>query len=168
MAFSTNRFFPADPKWISEIAPVVEEKFKNDGYTTKAMQTGMLGADISITKGGVFKTISGMKTALKIKMTPEGNGFRAEASCGIFGLQAIPTVISMLFFWPVLLTQIWGMIKQSNLDDTAMTYIEEALIAANAFGHKPSNSILGDFCPTCGEETNGGNFCSNCGRNLKE
>ncbi len=166
MAFSTKQYFAADPKWILEIAPIVEKKFKDDGYTTKTIQTAMLGVDISITKGGVFKSISGMKTALKIKLTPEGSGIHAEACCGIFGQQAIPTVISMLFFWPVLLTQIWGLIQQSKLDDLAMTYIDEALKSLDAYAQTASNSVLGNYCPACGEKTTGGNFCPNCGRKL--
>jgi hypothetical protein len=36
----------------------------------------------------------------------------------------------MLFFWPVLLTQIWGLIQQSNLDDKAAEIVEN-VIASN-------------------------------------
>jgi hypothetical protein len=54
-----------------------------------------------------------------------------EAGVGIFGQQAIPTIISMFFFWPVLLTQIWGLIQQSNLDDKAAEIVEK-VIASNS------------------------------------
>lgn len=54
-----------------------------------------------------------MKTALKVNIIPNGNYIQITAGVGIFGQQAIPTVISMLFFWPVLITQISGMVCPS-------------------------------------------------------
>lgn len=107
-----------------------------------------------------------MKTALKITLRQESGHIQAEAGVGIFGQQAIPTIISMLFFWPVLVTQIWGMIKQSSLDDHAMELIEKSL--QHLIGN-PTTAIQvdrGSFCPDCGGKTGGGKFCPKCGTKL--
>ncbi|MCS2523166.1 hypothetical protein NXV02_03315 [Bacteroides ovatus] len=57
------------------------------------------GVDISISKGGLFKAVLGLKSALKVSLIPKDNAIAFEAGIGIFGQQAIPTIISMLFFW---------------------------------------------------------------------
>lgn len=86
-----------------------------------------------------------------------------DASVGIFGQQAIPTVISMFFFWPVLITQIWGMVEQSNLDDKALAIAEE--VAHNS--SLRSSSTTGRFCTNCGIQVSmQDKFCPECGAKL--
>ena len=130
-AFSTKRTLFCSTSLLPEMAGSLQEYFERDGYEVNVTELSTGGYDISITKGGVFKAILGMKTALKINLTPTSSKSSAfDAGVGIWGQQAIPTVISMLFFGPVLLTQIWGLIQQSNLDDKA-TEIVEKVIASN-------------------------------------
>ena len=113
------------------MAGSLQEYFERDGYEVKVTELSTGGYDISITKGGVFKAVLGMKTALKITLTPlSDKSIAFEAGVGIFGQQAIPTIISVFFFWPVLLTQIWGLIQQSNLNDKAAEIVEK-VIASN-------------------------------------
>ncbi|MGA3171793.1 MAG: zinc-ribbon domain-containing protein [Chthoniobacteraceae bacterium] len=91
------------------------------------------------------------------------------AGVGIFGQQAIPTVISMLFFWPVLIPQIWGLIQQAKLDDEAVSFIEERLVAtAKTAGVVPGTPAIspqpGHFCSGCGNALSPeAKFCPNCG-----
>ena len=115
--FSTKKILYGSTSLIPTIANRIQEKFLNDGYEVAMDALSSGGYDISITKGGVFKAVLGMKTALKVTLLPQGSNIYFEAGVGIWGQQAIPTVISMLFFWPVLITQIWGMVEQSKLDD---------------------------------------------------
>ena len=103
----------------------------------------------------------GMRTALKIKLEPAGDMIRFDAGVGIFGLQAIPTAITLFVTWPVLLTQIWGLIRQSELDDKALEIAKKAirdLAHANCLQEPdrrcphdgcriPANSA---YCPYCG------------------
>ena len=163
MSFSSKRVFMADPSFIPAVAERLTLQFQAEGYSVKHDDLISGGADISITKGGIFKAIAGMKTALKITMKPEGSYIIAEAGVGIFGQQAIPTIISMLFFWPVLLTQTWGLIQQSNLNDHAMELIEKALRELET---STPMTVNGSFCPECGASASG-NFCSSCGKKLK-
>ena len=130
-AFSTKRTLFCSTSLLPDMAGTLQEEFERDGYEVKVTELSTGGYDISITKGGVFKAVLGMKTALKITLTPlSDKSIAFEAGVGIFGQQAIPTIISMFFFWPVLLTQIWGLIQQSNLDDKAAEIVEK-VIASN-------------------------------------
>ena len=130
-AFSTKRTLFCSTSLLPEMAGSLQENFERDGYEVNVTELSTGGYDISITKGGVFKAVLGMKTALKITLTPlSDKSIAFEAGVGIFGQQAIPTIISMFFFWPVLLTQIWGLIQQSNLDDKAAEIVEK-VIASN-------------------------------------
>lgn len=127
-AFSTKRTLFCSTSLLPDMAGTLQEEFERDGYEVKVTELSTGGYDISITKGGVFKAVLGMKTALKITLTPLSDKSVAfEAGVGIFGQQAIPTIISMFFFWPVLITQVWGLIQQSNLDDKAAEIVEKVI-----------------------------------------
>ena len=86
------------------------------------------GQEIYITKGGFIKAALGLRSALKVTMKPARDGnINFEAGVSIFKQQFIPTVITMCFFSPVVIAQIWGMIKQSKLDEKAVLVAERAL-----------------------------------------
>ena len=166
--FSTKKILYGSTSLIPTIANRIQEEFQNDGYEVAMDALSSGGYDISITKGGVFKAVLGMKTALKVTLLPQGSNIHFEAGVGIWGQQAIPTVISMLLFWPVLITQIWGLIQQSKLDDKALEIAEKVIaegvqpmIEGNTTptGHK--------FCTNCGtKNTESANFCCGCGKPL--
>ena len=170
--FSTKKTLYGSTSLIPTIANRIQEEFQNDGYevSTDALSSG--GNDISITKGGVFKAVLGMKTALKVTLLPQGNNIHFEAGIGIWGQQAIPTVISMLFFWPVLITQIWGLVEQSSLDDRALALAEQTIArdassSAKASPFASAQSGAHKFCTNCGTKTDGtSKFCPECGARL--
>jgi hypothetical protein len=68
-----------------------------------------------------------MKTALNVKIEPVSNGTTVEARVGIFGQQAIPTAITLLVFWPVLIAQVWNMAQEAKLDEEALDVAKESL-----------------------------------------
>ncbi|MGL4942890.1 MAG: hypothetical protein ACRC46_06845 [Thermoguttaceae bacterium] len=107
--FKSTRMFSANPSLIPLIATDLMMAFQAEGFEVKKDELLAGNAEVSITKGGMFKAVLGLKTALRVSLRGDGTQhIVAEAGVGIFGQQAIPTVISMLFFWPVLITQIWG------------------------------------------------------------
>lgn len=177
-AFNTKTVLNGDPSLIPAIADRICQEFSLDGYEINRENLVSGGADISVTKGGMFKAIVGMKTALKITLVPQNNSISFEAGVGIFGQQALPTVISMLFFWPVLITQIWGLVQQSDLDDKALaaarTVINENGGNNFAYGTSgigastpPPVHGSGKFCTNCGSRlTDNARFCANCGTPL--
>lgn len=162
--FSKNQLLLAAPSQISQVAESVRCEFESDGYETNVDTLMSGGYEISITKGNIFKAILGMRTALKVTITPLADTILFNASVGIFGQQAIPTVISMFFFWPVIMTQIWGLIQQSSLDDRALAAAQRAVTDISESDDTVSAQV---HCTSCGHkiETNS-KFCSRCGAEI--
>lgn len=147
--FKTNKLLYGNPVIISKISKAVSEHFASDGYEVSEETLVSGGREISITKGGLFKAALGLKTALKIRLAPEDGKIRFDAGVGIFGMQAIPTAITLFVLWPVLITQIWGLVKQSQLDDQALAIAEQVIFEDNKSHYNPNATI---FCPKDGRE----------------
>lgn len=166
--FSTKKILYGSTSLIPTIANRIQEEFQNDGYEVAMDALSSRGYDISITKGGVFKAVLGMKTALKVTLLPQGGNIHFEAGVGIWGQQAIPTVISMLFFWPVLITQIWGMVDQSKLDDKALEIAENVVKDRGDERLKSDTNINFKYCPYCGSKNPiDAKYCVVDGRSLQ-
>ena len=170
--YSTKKILKAHSSQIDSMAEAIKEDFQLNGFEVKIDTLMSGGKDISITKGNLFKAVLGMRSAMKITLIPQPNGVLFEANVGIFGQQAIPTVISMLFFWPVLITQIWGLVEQSKLDDRALALAEQAIAGgetSSASASSFTSIFTGNhkFCTNCGTKTDGASkFCPECGAKL--
>ena len=124
-------------------------------------------SSFSLFSDSAWKGVFLVKTALKVTLLPQGSSIHFEAGVGIWGQQAIPTVISMLFFWPVLLTQIWGMVEQSKLDDKALEIAEGVVYMNSNTGAASASSAGSKFCTSCGtQNAESANFCCGCGKPL--
>ncbi len=67
----------------------------------------------------------------------------------------------MLAFWPVLVTQTWGLVRQSKLDEEAIAVTEAALLAQQSLAEKSR------YCHECGAAlTEASAFCHACGAHL--
>ena len=164
--FNTTKLLCGSPALIPSIAGRLRESFQADGYEVVMDALSSGGYDISITKGSLFKAVLGMRTALKITLLPQGSNIHFEAGVGIWGQQAIPTIISMFFLWPVLLTQIWGLIEQSQLDDRALE-IAESVIGESATTASHPTLTESKFCTSCGTRNDeSANFCCACGKKM--
>jgi hypothetical protein len=132
--FNSSKTFPY---FVEDVAPVAQEVMDHfEGQDFEVTETNIPtgGVQVSIRRGGTFKAIIGMKTALNIKIEPVANGTTVDAGVGIFGQQAIPTAITLLVFWPVLVAQVWNMAQEANLDDEALRVAEESLKAHSSKG----------------------------------
>ena len=120
------------PHVVEDLTPVAQDvmrHFESQDYEVSETPIPTGGVQVSIRRGGTFKDIIGMKTALNIKIEPQANGTRVEAGVGIFGQQAIPTAITLLVFWPVIIAQVWNMAQEAKLDEEALGVAEESLKA---------------------------------------
>src|ERR671917_592807 len=127
--FNSSKTFPYV---VEDLAPVAQEvmgHFESQDFEVTETNIPTGGVQVSIRKGGTFKAIIGMKSALNIKIEPQANGTTVEAGVGIFGQQAIPTAITLLVFWPVIIAQVWNMAQEANLDEEAIRVAEESLKA---------------------------------------
>lgn len=162
---NSKKHFDAE---VSDLSPVLEQfsqHFTPKGYEVSSEKT-VSGAFISLTKGGIFRSISGMKTGLNITLTFTKNGVDVAMEVGIFKTQFIPAAIVLLIFWPVIITQAIGIIQQNNLDTESYEVLEKALLIAAK--DEAKRSII-PHCPFCGNEvSNEIKFCPNCGKKLNE
>ena len=165
--FNTRKIINADPSLIPAMANKITGYFKSQGYEVDAQVSDLGTYDISLTKGGMFKAILGLKTALKVNLKPEADRVSFDAGIGIFGQQLVPALIMYFVAWPVLLTQLWGIVQQSNLDDTAL-FLAESVIPSEPVKPIVANPTeMSSFCPHCGQEHNAGiRFCPYCGIKL--
>lgn len=168
-AFSSAKTIPIVVADLSPVANDLVLHFQQQGYETTSASTLTGGWDVSITKGGMFKSVIGTKTALKIEITADRNQTDVRASVGIFGLQAIPSAISLLLFWPLLATQIFGLVRQSHLDEEAIACVEASLRTHGAQSATASSrpSRQQRFCVECGAANPpDAMFCAKCGVKL--
>ena len=163
--FNTTRQFILPQEKIAAVANDVIDQLRAQGYEVEGQALAGGGWDISVTRGGMFKAVLGLKTALKLNLSPRAAGqVFAEASVGIFGQQAIPTVLMLFVAWPVLLTQIWGLIQQSKLDDTVMELIAGSIRRQCPEAVQATSADKGSFCAQCGTALGpGAKFCTACG-----
>ena len=126
-AFTTKKILYGSASQIPAVAEQIRLAFIADGYEVR-IDDSTNGQEIYITKGGFIKAAMGLRSALRIIMKPSRDGnINFEAGVSIFKQQFIPTVITMCFFSPVIIAQIWGMIKQSKLDEKALAIAERAI-----------------------------------------
>lgn len=165
--FNTHKVINTDPSYIPEMVAKITSHFKMEGYEIDTFASDTGAYDISITKGGLFRTVSGLKTALKITLKPYIGKVSFDAGVGIFGQQLIPALITYFVAWPVILTQIWGIIQQSNLDDKALALAESVVPVASSDAKVVEPTSISTFCPNCGSKNDSGmRFCPNCGMKL--
>jgi hypothetical protein len=127
--FNSTKTFPY---FVEDVAPVAQEvmrHFEQQDFEVTETNIPTGGAQVSIRRGGTFKAIIGMKTALNIKIEPVEGGTKIDAGVGIFDQQAIPTIITALVFWPVIIAQVWNMAQEAKLDEEALDVAEESLKA---------------------------------------
>jgi hypothetical protein len=132
--FNSSKTFPYFVEDVAPVAQDVMDHFEQQDYEVTETNIPTGGVQVSIRKGGTFKAIIGLKTALNIRIEPVANGTTVDAGVGIFGQQAIPTAITLLVFWPVIIAQVWNMAQESNLDDEALRVAEESLKAHSSKG----------------------------------
>lgn len=126
-AFTTKKTLYGNPSQIPAVAEQIRQTFVADGYEVR-IDNSANDQEIYITKGGFVKAALGLRSALKVTMKPSRDGnINFEAGVSIFKQQFVPTVITMCFFSPVVIAQIWGIIKQSKLDETAVAIAEKTL-----------------------------------------
>jgi hypothetical protein len=128
-AFNSSKTVPYVVDDLAPVAQDVMRHFEDQDYEVTETHLPSGGVQVSIRRGGTFKAIIGMKTALNIRIEPVEGGTQVDAGVGIFGQQAIPTIITALVFWPVIISQVWNMAQEAKLDEEALGVAEESLKA---------------------------------------
>lgn len=126
-AFTTRKIIYGNTAQIPFVAEQLRLAFASEGYEARIENT-RVGREVYIAKGGLFKAALGLRSALKVLLLPSRDGhIEMEAGVSIFKQQLVPTLITVCLFSPVVVAQIWGMIKQSKLDEKAVDVAERAI-----------------------------------------
>lgn len=128
--FKTSKILYGNPGLTRTIADEIASAFRSDGYDVDYVVSSNGWREISITKGGLFKRCLGMRTAMKVILYPYNGNIKFETEPGIFGNQVIPVILVASGLWIVLIPQIWGLIRQSKLDDKALEIAERIVYAS--------------------------------------
>jgi hypothetical protein len=192
--FRSERLVPIA---VGDLEPVAQElaaHFKQRNYQVECSEVADGQWEVGITRGGIFKTVVGLKSALKIQLEARPKGTMVRAGAGIFGKQAAPTAIAIVTAWPialpVVLAQVWGIVREAGLDNEAIRVVElslnrvQRLTGLSDNGDKsefrardsvpngpPARSAarpagVADMRPQPGHASPG-EFCTSCGRQLE-
>lgn len=118
--FNSKTLLECSPALIPVIADRICETFKKGGYDGFRCDIDEGGIEIYICKGGFFKSVIGMDKELKVSLLPVEEGVAFDAGFGSFGKKTFLSAIVCLLAWPILITHLWGLMKQSRLDDKAL------------------------------------------------
>lgn len=130
-AFKSNKIIYGNPSRIPYIAEEIRKSFIADGFEVRIVDPAK-GNEIYITKGGLFKAAIGLRSALKVIMKPNSKGYiDFEAGISIVKQQLIPTLLTVCVCSPVVVAQIWGIIRQSKLDEKAVAIAESVVYGNN-------------------------------------
>jgi hypothetical protein len=158
-----NRYYPGVEADVPQLMAELRNIFDN-AYEVQTMQVSATTV-LQARKSSTLRDITGLSTALTIKITPEHGGTRVE-----IGMQkwldkaAVAAVAVMLSAGVLLALPALGAYWQYRVTEDAWKIIE-AHIARKAGGYIPP---LPGRCGTCGAVvTSGSTFCATCGADLR-
>lgn len=151
--------------YIGEIISGIRENFEEDGFEVFVNTFAGECCEISITKGGVFRTFWGVKWTMTIGLASQGNDVYFIAGSAPSGEW---NIVQEIFFWissrvfdMVSAWELRDMVKYSKLADRALR-IAERVVASHA-----GSSAGKRICVNCGQPVpESFRFCPSCGARL--
>ena len=150
--FKSKKVIYGSPSRIPYIAEEIRKSFTADKYEVRIVSLSS-GNEIYITKGGMFKAALGLRSAMKVKMIPSRDGYiDFEASISIVKQQLMQTFINECMLSPVVIAQIWSIIRQSRLDEKAFEVVLNIDYRNNKNIGRINESYQGYSIYNCGED----------------
>ena len=161
-------------KTMKNVLAAANEQVANlmsQGYEVSRNDLANGDVFLSVTKSGFFRTVSGFKTAINLSLKPVGGGkFEAISKFGFWETQGVPTALTLLVFWPLVIAQTMGYRTQQQLNDKIIALVRKSLGKAKtkqSAAPDPTQESSGAFCPECGAPCGGSAaFCPQCGKKL--
>lgn len=172
-----NRYYPGVEADAPKLMAVLSQLFDKD-YEVQTMQVASTSV-LQARKESTLRDLTGMSSALTIKITPEHGGTRVEIGMQRwFDKAALAAVAVILSSGLLLALPALGAYWQHKLTEDAWKVIEDH-IAARAGGYVPplpgrcgtcgaANSAGSEYCSTCGANMRTGRTCSDCGTLQKD
>jgi len=157
-----SRYYPgveADiPKLSTELRNLFDSEYEVQSF--QVSNTSILQAR----KSSTLRDLTGLSSALTIKVTPEPGGTRVEIGMQKWFDKAAVAAVGVVVFPPLLALAALGAYWQYRVTEDSWKIIEDH-IARKAGGYVPP---LPGRCGTCGAANiAGSDFCSTCGANLR-
>lgn len=157
-----SRYYPGVEADVPTLSAELRGLFDSE-YEVQAFQVSTT-AIIQARKSNTLRDLTGLSSALTIKVTPEAGGTRVEIGMQKWFDKAAVAAVGAIVFAPLLALAALGAYWQYRLTEDAWKIIEDH-IARKAGGYVPP---LPGRCGTCGAANSAGaDFCSSCGANLK-
>ena len=157
-----SRYYPnveADmPRLNAELRNLFDSDF--EVQTFQVSTTSIIQAR----KSNTLRDLTGLSSALTIKITPEISGTRVEIGMQKWFDKAAVAAVGAIVFAPLLALAALGAYWQYKLTEDAWKIIEDHIASKAGFYVPP----LPGRCGNCGAaNVAGSDFCSSCGANLK-
>jgi len=157
-----SRYYPNVEADVAVLTTELRNLFDSD-YEVQTMQVSATSV-VQARKSNTLRDLTGLSSALTIKITPEAGGTRAEIGMQKWFDKAAVAAVGAIVFAPLLALAALGAYWQYRITEDAWKIIEDH-IARKAGGYVPP---LPGRCGTCGAaNVAGSDFCSACGANLK-
>ena len=157
-----SRYYPGVEADIPTLSVELRNVFDSD-YEVQAFQVSTTSV-IQARKSNTLRDLTGLSSALTIKVTPESGGTRVEIGMQKWFDKAAVAAVGAAMFPPLLALAALGAYWQYKITEDTWKIIESH-IARKAGGYVPP---MPGRCGTCGAaNVAGSDFCSSCGANLK-
>jgi hypothetical protein len=158
-----NRYYPGVEVDAQQLITELRGIFDSD-YEVQTMQVAQTSV-LQARKSSTLRELTGLSSALTIKVTPEQGGTRVEIGMQKwFDKAAVAAVAVVLSMGALLALPALGAYWQYKITEDAWKVIE-GHIARKAGGYVPP---LPGRCGNCGAANSAGSaFCSVCGANMK-
>jgi Double zinc ribbon len=158
-----NRYYPGVEADTTQLMVELRNLFDAD-YEVQTMQVSST-AVLQARKSSTLRDLTGLSSALTIKITPEHGGTRVEMGMQKWFDKAAVAAAAVILSWGLLLAlPALGAYWQYKITEDAWKIIEDH-IARKAGGYVPP---LPGRCGTCGAANSAGSgFCSTCGANMR-
>jgi len=157
-----SRYYPRVEVDVPVLTTELRHLFDRD-YEVQTMQVSATSV-VQARKSNTLRDLTGLSSALTIKITSEAGGTRVEIGMQKWFDKAAVAAVGAIVFPPLLALAALGAYWQYKITEDAWKIIEDH-IARKAGGYVPP---LPGRCGTCGAaNVAGSDFCSACGANLK-
>jgi Double zinc ribbon len=157
-----SRYYPGVETDVPQLSAELRSLFDSE-FEVQAFQVSTTSV-LQARKSSTLRDLTGLSSALTIKITPESGGTRVEIGMQKWFDKAAVAAVGVFAFPPLLALAALGAYWQYKLTEDTWKIIENH-IARKAGGYVPP---LPGRCGTCGAAAIAeSDFCSSCGANLK-
>ena len=158
-----NRFYPGVEADAQQLVTELRNLFDAD-YEVQTMQVSSTTV-LQARKSSTLRELTGLSSALTIKITPEHGGTRVEIGMQKwFDKAAVAAAVMILSLGALIALPALGAYWQYKITEDAWKVIE-GHIARKAGGYVPP---MPGRCGNCGAATSAGlDYCSACGSNMR-